>query len=339
MKKTLSVLLSLVLAFACVSVAFAAGNADSFGAYDHVFIIGIDGAGAAFEKVDTPNFDRIFADNAYRHDAHTEYVTVSAQNWGSILTGVSYDTHGFDNDGIGKNERGSDSPNNSIFYYVRQAYPDAELVSFNNWKNINHGIIENDLGVTKINRSSDPLVTDAIVRYINRGGAPKLMFVQLDSVDHAAHTYGGFSKQYYESVEKMDVMLGDIYDAIEAKGLMKNGLFIVVADHGETTNGHGGQTKEESSAILAVAGRTVNKTILPESAHNRDVSAIALFALGVEQPAHFVSSVPENLFGESRDKTVAKNPMSPVARFFRQFLYVFVRCVNVLLSISDRLSA
>lgn len=335
MKKIISCVLALILMLSCASVALAADENGSFGAYEHVFIIGIDGAGAAFEKVDSPNFDRIFADNAYRHDAHTEYVTVSAQNWGSILTGVSYDTHGFTNGSAESTERGSDSPNNSIFYYARKAFPDAELVSFNNWDAINHGIIENDLGVKKINRGTDPLVADAIVNYIEKGGSPKLMFVQLDSVDHAAHTYGGFSKQYYSAVEKMDVMLGDIYDAIEAKGFMENSLFIVVADHGETAGGHGGQTKEESSAVLAVAGKTVNATILNEDVHNRDVSAIALYALGIEQPEHFIASVPAELFGESRDKTVEKNPMSDLTRSFRKFLYVFVRMINLLVGLFD----
>ena len=336
MKKFLALLLSALLLFSCAGVAFAAEGTDSFGAYEHVFIIGIDGLGAAFDKVDSPNFDRIFADNAYRHDAHTEYITTSAQNWGSILTGVSYDTHGFTNDWCEKNERDSSSPNNSIFYYARKAFPDAELISFNNWDAINHGIIENDLGVKKINRGTDPLVTDAIVRYFEKGNTPKLMFVQLDSVDHAAHTYGGYSKQYYSAAEKADVFLGDIYDAIDARGLMKDSLFILVADHGETTNGHGGQTKDESSAILAVAGHSVNQTVLNEDVHNRDVSAIALYALGIEQPEHFVSSVPEGLFGESREKTVEENPMSPALRGLRKLLYVFVRMVNLLVSVFDK---
>lgn len=336
MKKAISLLLCVLLLFSCVGGALAAEAYDSFGAYEHVFIIGIDGLGAALDKVDSPNFDRIFADNAYRHDAHTEYATVSAQNWGSILTGVSYDIHGFTNSWCAENERDSSSDNHSIFYYARQAFPDAELISFNNWDAINHGIIENDLGVKKINRSTDPLVTDAVVRYFERGGAPKLMFVQLDNVDHAAHEHGGYSKQYYSAAEKADMFLGDIYDAIAAKGLMKNSLFIVVADHGETTDGHGGQTKDESSAVLAVAGHSVNQTVLNEDVHNRDVSAIALYALGIEQPEHMISAVPAELFGESREKTVEKNPMPAVLRGLRKLLYVFVRMVTILVSLFDK---
>ncbi|MBR2731984.1 MAG: alkaline phosphatase family protein, partial [Clostridia bacterium] len=187
MKKTIAILLCLLLSLSCCVLAFAEESKPGFGAYEHVFIIGVDGGGAAFEQVESPNFDRIFADNAYTHHGTAEYITTSAQNWGSILTGVDYETHGFTNDSTGKNSRGSDSPNNSIFFYARQAFPDARLVSFNHWSNINHGIIENDLGVKKINRASDPLVTDAIVNEFQTGHAPKLMFVQLDDADHAAH--------------------------------------------------------------------------------------------------------------------------------------------------------
>ena len=336
-RKIVSLLLTALLMLAAMTPAFAEdASFDSFGAYKHVFIIGVDGCGAAWSIVDSPNFDRIFlADNAWRYDAHTEYVTVSAQNWGSILTGVAYDVHGFTNDSASDNERDSTSDNNSIFYYARQQFPDAELVSFNNWKAINHGIIENDLNVRKVNRSTDPLIVQAIETYLNAGNEPTLLFCQLDSVDHAAHTYGGFSKQYYNAAEKADGYLGQIFNAVEANGFMDDSLFIVVADHGETTDGHGGQTPEESAAVLAVAGKSVNAGELDESARNRDVASIALYALGIEQPEHMTAAVPAGLFGEEREKTFAPDATDSFLKFLKKFAYFFVRLVNALVSIFD----
>ncbi len=299
MKKGLSILLCLTLLFSLCAVSVAAEDNGSFGAYDHVFIVGVDGAGPAFSQVESPCFDAIFGDFAYRHDAQTEKVTISAQNWGSILTGVDYRTHGFTNTNLKIMQRDSGAKNHSIFYYARQAMPQAELVSFNNWDAINHGIIETDLGVKKINCDTDPKVAEAIEAYLDEGNAPKLMFVQLDSVDHAAHTHGGFSDAYFTAVRRADAIVGRIYNALASHDLMENGLFILVADHGEAEHGHGGRTRLESSAVLAVAGKTVNQTQLGISAHNRDVSAIALYALGIEQPAQFVSKVPPELFGSS----------------------------------------
>ncbi len=337
MKKIISALLCAVLMLSCFTVAFAGESYDSFGAYEHVFIIGIDGLGASFSKVNSPNFDRIFADNAYRHNAHTEYITTSAQNWGSILTGVPYDVHGMTNDStdISQPKRTSESDNNTIFYYTRKAIPDAKLISLSHWLNINHGIIESDIGVSMVHRLSDPMIADAVCETIQINHIPKLMFVQLDDVDHAAHTYGGFSDEYYAAAEKADGYLGMIYDTIESKGLMKDSLFIVVADHGETAGGHGGQTVEESSALLAVAGHSVNKTELGEDACNRDVAAIALYALGIEQPRHFEAKVPTGLFGESREKTVEKPLEASVDTLWHNFLYAFVRFANIIVGLFD----
>ena len=330
-KRFMACITAAMLIISAALPAFAAKTDDSFGAYEHVFIIGIDGAGAAFDNVDSPNFDRIFADNAYRHNAHTEYITTSAQNWGSILLGVDYETHGMTHDSTKESPHTSADEYHSIFYYSRQAMPKAKLVSICHWPNINYGIIENDINVKKINRFTDTLVIDEIINNISFGNAPELMFVQLDSVDHAAHSHGGFSDEYYEAVRTADGYLGRIYDAIESKGLMKNSLFIVVADHGETVDGHGGQTVEESSAILAVAGKTVNKGLIDESAHNRDVSAIALYALGIEQPEAFISSVPEGLFGQEREKTVAKNPAPVQEKLINALSFPFIRAFNLIM--------
>ncbi len=337
MKKLLAVFLSVMVVLSSFCFAYAEEKPAGFGDYEHVFIIGIDGLGAALTKVDSPNFDRIFKDNAYRHDAKTEYITTSGQNWGSILTGVDYETHGFDNGNtdVSQPKRLSDSENNSIFYYVRKAYPDAKLEAITHWINIEHGIIESDIGVKKVNRWSDPMVEDAIVNLFQFGAAPKLLFVQLDDVDHAAHTYGGFSDEYYEAAKLADTRLGYIYDAIEAKGLMKNSLFILVADHGETAGGHGGQTKEESSAVLAVAGHSVNAVELNEEARNRDVAAIALHALGIDIPDHFSAKVPEELFGESREKSVEPNTIDAAEKLKHDLLYIFVRFANLIVGMFD----
>ena len=282
-------------------VKVTVSSKDSFGAYEHVFIIGIDGLGAAYNKVSSPNFDKIFGNYAYRHDAKTEYITISAQNWGSILTGVAYDKHGFTNSSIKENTRGSNSANLSIFYYVRKAMPNAKLVSIVNWDPINHGIIESDINVNKIHQGSDDAVMNKTIEYIKANKDVKLLFVHFDEVDGAAHAHGGFSNEYYDAVKKSDERLGKIYNTINSLGLMNNSLFILVADHGETSSGHGGQTKEESSAVLAVRGHTVNKVTLNANARNRDVAAIALHALGIKIPSHFTASVPANLFGNERN--------------------------------------
>ena len=97
MKKGFAFVLACALLLACALPAFAVPEAESFGAYKHVFIIGVDGAGGFFGRADTPEFNRIFSSGAVTCTAAAETVTVSAENWGAILCGVSYLAHGIDN--------------------------------------------------------------------------------------------------------------------------------------------------------------------------------------------------------------------------------------------------
>ena len=305
LKKALALFLCLTLTTVCGAPALAAEPADGFGAYDHVFIVGVDGLGAMWETLDSPNFDRIFGNSAYRYNAKTETVTISAQNWGAILTGVDADTHGMTNDSIEQTTRTSDNATPTIFSYVRQQYPNALLTSFTNWYPVNTGLIETDLGVEKFDArdvtvdSVDAYLTDQIVSYFNAGNAPTLFFLQFDEPDHAAHASGADSEAYRQACETADTLMGRIYDAAVSNGLMENGLFIVVADHGEIGYGHGGQSVQESSVVLGVAGKGVNACTLPETVRNRDVAAIALHALGVAQPGHMTAAVPAGLFSHT----------------------------------------
>lgn len=329
MKKILCAVLCLLLAAGLVLPAFAAKADGTFGAYKHVYIIGIDGAGRFIRDADTPSFDRIFADGAVDYTARAETITTSAQNWGAILTGVSYLKHGLTNTITGSVERTSATEYPTIFTYARRAFPDAELASFVHWNNINYGLIENDIGVTEDN-GSDEEVTEKIEAYFDAGNDPTLFFVQLDDVDHVGHSLGSKAPEYFEQITLTDSYLGRIYDAIDRNGMMEDGLFIVVADHGHTVpGGHGGLTMRETNVTLAVKGKTVIKgATLDKLARNRDVAAIALYALGIERPDHMSSRLPGNLFenvkGESRP--FAKDPADS---FISMFAWIITRITGI----------
>lgn len=312
MKKIIAFLLSLILITGSFSVAFAEGDNSSYGAYKHVFIIGIDGAGRFIEEAETPNFDRIFKDGAVDYTARAEIITTSAQNWGAILTGVSYSKHKMTNTITDTTARTSDTEFPTIFTYVRRAMPEAELASIVNWDNINDGIIENDIDVKKSDTGSDEGVTDLICDYFDEGNKPALFFVQFDSVDGVGHESGSKSEEFIKQIETVDGYLGRVYDSIEENGLLDDSLFIVVADHGHTVSGgHGGLTMRETNVTLAISGKTVVKgSTLNKSARNRDVAAISLYALGIERPEYMTSIIPSGLFesveGESR--SFSKDP-------------------------------
>lgn len=265
-------------------------------AFERVVILGIDGAGRFFADADTPNLDRIFKNGALNYDVLTERPTISAQCWGSMMTGVSCDVHKLTNGTIRARPPVTEKfP--SIFAYVKKAYPECELASFCDWSPINIGLVEDGMGVFKVNEKDDTLF-DRVIEYIEAGHAPKLMFVHADSVDRAGHR-GGYGKEFPEYLKQISVAdrkIGRVYDALGAKGLLENALFIVTADHGGTPGGdHGGDTDGEKYVFFGAAGRGV----LPGKVGDmlfRDIAAVALHALGISLPADYSATVPAGLF-------------------------------------------
>ena len=333
MKKFFAIILSLVMAFAVLPFAVAADEAmpESFGAYEHVFILGVDGAGRFVKDAYTPNFDRIFADGAIDYRARTEVKTDSAPNWTSILTGVSFFKHGLQNGDVGDVERAANDGYPTIFTYAREAKPDAQLASFVNWTPINKTIIENDADIYKFNAGDDAAVTQAVVDYLNDGNAPTVFFLQLDSVDHAGHSLGSKSQEYLDQLNIVDGYLGQIYDAIESNGLLDSSLILFIADHGHMRRGgHGGLTMRESLVTFAAAGKTVvSGGSMDSKTRNRDIAATALYALGIEKPDCMTSRVPGNLFegvrGEARPffKDIADSLISAMSWILTLFTAAF----------------
>lgn len=273
--------------------------------YKYVAVIGVDGAGNFFNKTDTPNMDRIFANGATTYTAKAETPTISAQNWGSILHGVDCDKLGFSNDIISEKTIDSTFQYLSIFNLIRQNDKDAELCSVVNWSPINYGLIECDIGV-HVYSDDDVIVCNMAKRMIS-DFYPEFLFVQFDGVDWRGHSNGYGSKEHLDYITVIDGYIGQIYDLYDELGILYDTLFIVVSDHGGTytisesgglgSGSHGGSTPEETTVFIGVAGASVANIDLGEI-RNQDVAAITAKALNLEIPDNWTSRVPDGLFTE-----------------------------------------
>lgn len=267
---------------------------ESKGAYKHVIIIGVDGGGAFFSQSVTPNSFNITNGGAFSYQTKTSYPTISAQCWGSMLHGVLPEFHRLSNEVVAS-QRYTDKDYPSIFRVVREAMPSASLGSFCNWDPINYGIVEDYLNVTE-GTGNDPTVASQVVSYIQNND-PALLFVQFDSVDGAGHGNGYGSKAHLAQMTVVDELIGQIYNAMVAKGIEDNTLFIITADHGGTPEGsHGGDTYAERYVFLGVSGKTVNNHSRIENAEVRDIPAIAAYALGLDIPETWTGHVPTGVF-------------------------------------------
>ena len=272
--------------------------------YEHVVVIGIDGAGAFIKDADMPNFKRIFAGGAVTFKALASNPTISAECWGSMLLGVGPEVHKLTNGIVSSTPYPVDSPFPSLFRRIREKMPEAELGSFCDWNPITYGIVENDIGVSNATARDDELIS-TICEYIMEK-RPAFLFAQLDSVDGAGHKYGYGSDEHYKRLNEVDLLVKDAYDAVCGAGIAEDTLFIVIADHGGTPfdgkgASHGGWTDAEKLVTFAAAGKGVVNGE-PCRMNIRDLAAIVLYALGIEAPEFdengWTSQVPAGLFND-----------------------------------------
>ena len=277
--------------------------------YEHVIIIGVDGAGNFHKDCNTPNMDKIFIENG----AWTDYCraatpSISAQCWGSMLTGVKPYQHKLTNDTVSHTPYSN--PNYpTIFKMMREAYPDAEIGSFSNWNPINTGIVEKNLDVT-FDTGVDNELIGRICTYIE-DKKPNLFFIQFDSVDHEGHSEKYGSEAYLKQIETVDGYVGEIYESIQKAGIEKNTLLIITADHGGYEYSHGGATDGEMNTFFGAHGVSVNKTG-DLQLFGRDLAAIVSYALNFPgNEENWDSFIPQNLFLDNM--TPAVRPADEIA--------------------------
>lgn len=298
--KKLSLLLIYPLLFCSCS--------DTDKTYQHVVIFGVDGAGGEFSNIDTPNFDRIFGSGSMNYHGLAQLPTMSAQNWGSMAYGVTPETHGKTNSDVADHQHTDENLPSFIKTHATK-HEDATYYSAVNWKPINYGIFEDLPNLTKDNIAqtypglSSAEVDDKVAEHVIhrvQDHQDTIVFMQFDSVDHAGHAHGNQSNEYIQSIQHIDTLMGQIYDAYEEKNLLSSILFICVSDHGHTASGgHGGETDSEKAVTIAVNGGKGN--IIQgscESYTNTDLAPIVLHALNEEIPEHYQGKLPNNMFTE-----------------------------------------
>jgi predicted AlkP superfamily pyrophosphatase or phosphodiesterase len=260
----------------------------------------VDGAGAFVKQADTPCFDRIFADGAVTYSALASNPTISAECWGSMLLGVGPEVHKLTNGIVSSTPYPVDSAFPSLFRRIREVMPDAELGSYCDWNPITFGIVENNQNVANATAHDTDLMP-MICDYI-REKKPTFLFTQLDSVDGAGHGHGYGSEAHLRRIHEVDELMNDAYEAVKEAGILEDTLFIMIADHGGFGTGHGGWTDEEKYVTFAAAGKGVQKGAIEEM-NIRDLSAIVLYALGIDAPAFdeqgWTAQVPAGIFADA----------------------------------------
>ena len=127
----------------------------------------------------------------------------------------------------------------------------------------------------------------------------QIAYMHLDQVDHAGHCFGYGKPAYTNAVSRVDMLIGRLYDAYEAAGMLEDTLFVLCTDHGHRLPGghknHGKNTDLEVNVTFALAGKTV-KSGTPGKFINTDMAAVISYALGVKAADTWQGRVPYNMF-------------------------------------------
>jgi hypothetical protein len=260
---------------------------------NRVIVIGIDGAGGQYMNfADLPHMAALAGNGMARLDFQNEGALApnppsgygaSGVNWSTILTGVGAATHGVSDNSFAGNQFATWP---SMFHHVREAMPMAYTASISHWNPINTEIIAGEDVDLAIGGFSDAVVRDNAVDLLTTGD-PTALFVHFDDVDHAGHTSGWGSAAYDTALADVDLLIGDIVTAVNARPGTINGtenwLVIVTSDHGgEGTSHFAAQGPVNWDVPLIVSGPSVVDGSAMQRGTLRDVAPTALWHLGID---------------------------------------------------------
>ncbi len=245
-----------------------------------VLIVGIDGCRPdALVNASTPRLKRLIQNGAFSERAQTSAPTQSGPCWASMLTGVWPGKPGIRDTDFG-GARLDRYPH--FFHRLKEHRPDAITASVVNWAPINDRIVT-AADIVWSGRPDRRLAATAA--HILREQDPDALFVQFDEVDQAGHDvgFGPDVPAYVQAVERTDVLVGELFRALERRQASGTEDWLVLAgsDHAGSGKDHGRDVPEHRTVFLIVSGPSAARGTMSPPPGVVDVAATALAHLGV----------------------------------------------------------
>jgi predicted AlkP superfamily pyrophosphatase or phosphodiesterase len=259
-------LLSVAVAAAALPIAASPGTAHAGSRARKVVLIGLDGLMySKIQRVQAPNLLQLSAEGMLGRTSIAPHITISGPSWATVLTGVWDRKHGIQNSQF---DATPFAKYPTVFTQLKHANPALKTHSIATWDQIatmagsgnpradvivSTQPIPNDSDESTI----DVATTDSVVTAITRF-APDFLFTHLDQVDRAGRSHGGASQQYLNAVTRIDVLVGRIVAAVDARARAnpaEDWTILVTADHGHRPEGgHGGQSSDETTNFVIARG-------------------------------------------------------------------------------------
>ncbi|MEV3858520.1 alkaline phosphatase family protein [Streptomyces sp. NPDC050095] len=278
-----SMLIGTATAALAVSVAPAAHAAAKT---PKVLVIGLDGTLLSRVKVAAaPRLKALMAAGLTAPSsiyANPLAPTLSGPGWSTLITGVWPDKHNVkDNNFTG--HKFAQYPD--FLTRIETAKPSLSTYAVSSWAPLTDTVFSSKVD-TRVSTPSAEYDTGTTSRAVARlkTANPDAVFVQLDNVDHAGHSYGAASQQYLDAIAGVDGQVGQMVDAVTSRATYANEdwLILITADHGHTDpGGHGGSSWQERQTFMIATGGTVTAGSTRYDVKMPDIAASALAHLGV----------------------------------------------------------
>ena len=277
--------------------------------YKHVIIVAIDGMGAYHKNADTPNMDAIFADYAFTDVAQSYSPVGSGPCWLSMFTGV--DPHVMR---VTKNPEytlpkwyiNAVEEYPTLFELIHTQYPETSTVaSISRWTAFQELVCPQDYVYTAgapVHWTTEEEKDNALA-YIEMMNPEERNFAYfyIAEPDSTGHKKEWGSTEFNAALTEADAALGEIFAAVEAKGILDDTLFIMATDHGGEGTQHGLVfTPAALTITLGFRGKTISN-IKDFDMILRDIAPIVTEAMGVAPSEKWATlkappKVPAGLF-------------------------------------------
>lgn len=256
----------------------------------HVVLIGCDGFGAyAVPDAKMPNLKKLMETGSWSLKARSVLPSSSAVNWASMLMGAGPTEHGYTEWGSKTPEIPSATATKygifpSIFSVIRDQKPNAKTAVIYSWPGIGPLVEKDAISIVIPGNDNDDFCADTAAIIIKRD-KPYFTFVHLDEPDGTGHGIGHRTPAYYKQLQKVDIRIGKIVQAVKDAGIENETIIILSADHGGTGKGHGGKSLDEVEIPWVINGVGVKKNHeIKDVIITYDTGATIAWILGLKTP-------------------------------------------------------
>lgn len=257
----------------------------------YLIVIGLDGfSTTGLDKGKTPVIDSLIKNGSIIPRAHTVLPSVSSPNWASLIMGTGPEQHG-----VTSNEWEPDDYSlapvvtdasgrfPTIFDLIVQQKKNPVVGAIYEWGGF--GRLFNEKNVHFNQNPNGPDSTTWVATNFIKKQQPVFTFIHLDILDHAGHSYGHATPEYFKAVAKADSLTGIICNSIKEAGIANETVIMIVSDHGGIGTGHGGNTPEEVYVPMIISGKGVKKGYtVQQQVFAYDAAATMAYILNVKQP-------------------------------------------------------